>query len=29
MRRTNHSRKITPYQITSKGIVVHEGSEIS
>jgi len=29
MRRTNHSRKITPYQITSKGIVVHEGSEIN
>lgn len=28
MRRTNHSRKITPYQITGKGIVVHEGSEI-
>jgi KaiC domain protein len=28
MRRTNHSRKITPYQIVSKGIVVHEGAEM-
>lgn len=28
MRRTNHSRKITPYQIAMKGIVVHEGAEM-
>jgi KaiC domain protein len=28
MRRTKHSRKITPYQIVSKGIVVHEGAEM-
>lgn len=28
MRRTNHSRKITPYQITGKGIMVHEGAEV-
>ncbi|HUT26658.1 MAG TPA: KaiC domain-containing protein [Methanomassiliicoccales archaeon] len=27
MRRTDHSRKITPYSITSKGLEVHAGSE--
>lgn len=27
MRRTEHSRKITPYSITSKGLEVHVGSE--
>ncbi|HSV42030.1 MAG TPA: KaiC domain-containing protein [Methanomassiliicoccales archaeon] len=29
MRRTSHSRKITPYQIMNKGIVVHEGAEVN
>jgi len=28
MRRTRHSRRITPYQITDNGIVVHEGAEM-
>jgi circadian clock protein KaiC len=28
MRRTSHSRKITLYEITNKGIVVHAGSEM-
>jgi KaiC domain protein len=28
MRRTKHSRRITPYQITGAGIVVHEGAEM-
>ena len=28
MRRTGHSRKITPYQIATKGIIVHEGAEM-
>ncbi|MFA5312207.1 MAG: KaiC domain-containing protein [Methanomassiliicoccales archaeon] len=28
MRRTSHSRRITPYMITNKGIVVHEGAEM-
>ncbi|QLH74345.1 MAG: KaiC domain-containing protein [Methanomassiliicoccales archaeon] len=28
MRRTKHSRRITPYQITNGGIVVHEGAEM-
>jgi KaiC/GvpD/RAD55 family RecA-like ATPase len=27
MRRTEHSRKITPYSITNKGLEVHVGSE--
>ncbi len=27
MRRTDHSRKITPYSITAKGVEVHVGSE--
>lgn len=27
MRRTDHSRKITPYSITNKGLEVHAGSE--
>ena len=28
MRRTNHSRRVKPYSITDKGIVVHAGAEI-
>ena len=28
MRRTAHSRKIMPYSITDKGIVVHTGAEL-
>ena len=28
MRRTNHSRRVKPYSITDKGIVVHAGADV-